>query len=115
MCGSTCGISQDRRPGPFHRRIAGPAPFTGPAPFINVPDLSDEEIVKELQHTSSRLFAKIGSDDRKVIGCLINYGVEALGPLHACAISAFPWLMQKFVQPKGHLMFLYRDYPSLFF
>ena len=80
----------------------------------SIPDLSDAEIKKELEHKSSKLVARITGETGKIIGHAINIGSAFLNPIQGIAVTYFPWLASKFVTPKGHVVFLYRDYPSIF-
>lgn len=80
----------------------------------NVIDWSDEEIRKELQHRSSKLFALAGGVTGKMIGRIINLAALFAEPVTAAAIEFFPWLVKKVTNQKGHIVFLYRDYPTIF-
>lgn len=80
----------------------------------SVPDLSDKEIRKELEHKSSKLVARVSGGTGKIIGHAINVGSAFLNPIQGIAVTYLPWLAGKLVNPKGHIVFLYKDYPSIF-
>lgn len=80
-----------------------------------VPNLSDEEIQKELHHRSSKLFARLGGFWGTTVGHIVNIGAAyLLDPTKGLALGYLPWLANKLFCPKGHIMFLYKDYPSIF-
>jgi hypothetical protein len=79
-----------------------------------ISDWSSQDIQKELQHKSSRLVALAGGTTGKAIGRIINFGALFLEAAPAALIEVFPWLVRKITSPKGHVVFLYRDYPSIF-
>ncbi len=77
-------------------------------------DWSSQDIHKELQHKTSRLIALAGGSTGKLIGRIISFGSLFMEPISAALVEVFPWLVKKVTSPKGHIVFLYRDYPSVF-
>jgi hypothetical protein len=86
-----------------------------------VPDLSDEEIKKELNQKASVLRAKMGGPIVKTISKFMFFALRACGifnPIQECAIDAAiesaSWLAKRIFSTKGHGVFLHRDYRSVF-
>lgn len=78
-------------------------------------DYSDDEITNELNHQISKILSKISLPVGEAIGHIVNFSSAAfLSPLQGLAATYFPWLIDKFLSKKGHVLFLYRDYKSIY-
>lgn len=81
-----------------------------------IDDWDDDRVRLEVNDVSTRLLARAGGTVGKSIGRAISIGgyVDNYLAVTEAAINCCTWLANKIVKPKGHVIFLYKDYPRIF-